>query len=40
MYKALSSKWQARFALFDSVGGDITSTQYRQKIKELGFFAA
>ncbi|HEJ9095418.1 TPA: DUF2628 domain-containing protein [Serratia odorifera] len=38
MHKELSPKWQARFALFDSVGGDITSDEYRQKIKELGFF--
>ncbi|AGB81563.1 Protein of unknown function (DUF2628) [Serratia sp. FGI94] len=37
-YKELSSKWRERFDFFDSVGGDITSPEYRNKIKELGFF--
>lgn len=36
--KELSPKWRARFDFFDSVGGDITSPEYRKKIKEISFF--
>ncbi|MCR0999364.1 DUF2628 domain-containing protein [Serratia rubidaea] len=36
--KELSPKWRERFDFFDSVGGDITSPEYRKKIKEISFF--
>ncbi|MGF6189797.1 DUF2628 domain-containing protein [Serratia sp. 2723] len=34
----LSQKWKDRFAFFDSVGGDITSAQYREELKKIKFF--
>ncbi|WP_438596963.1 DUF2628 domain-containing protein [Gibbsiella quercinecans] len=39
MSKELSPKWQARFALYDSVGGNVTSPEYQRKLKEMKFFA-
>lgn len=37
MANKLSEKWQERFNFFDSVGGDVTSAQYKQELKKLGF---
>ncbi|AHG21670.1 hypothetical protein Z042_20195 [Chania multitudinisentens RB-25] len=38
MSSELSPKWKARFALFDSAGGDINSPQYKDAIKNMKFF--